>query len=100
MAAAPPFVGPSARHCTTRALFERGAHMHRGDRGLPLGAFTDAVGPGFCEQQRLLSGNVLKPGEIRAKLRFAVQVDVEGTNVEEGKVEELGRRKIDVSEKA
>ena len=64
----------------------------------PSGAFADAVGAGFGEQQRLLAGDVLKPRQIRAQLRFAVQVDVERADVEERQIEEFGRRKVDVGE--
>ncbi len=72
--------------------------MHRGDIGLSAFALANAVGARFREQQRLVAGDVLQAREIRAQLRLAVQIDVEGAEVEEREIEKFGRRKIDVRE--
>ena len=90
MAAAPPFIRPGERDGAARALFERRANVHRRDFRLPGFAFADAVGARLGQQERLVAGDVLQPREIRAQLRLAMQI--------ERKVEELGRRKVDVRE--
>ena len=54
----------------------------RGDRRLPVQPFADAVGARLGEQQRLVAGDVLQPGEVRAQVGLAVQVDVERADVE------------------
>ncbi len=69
-------------------------------RGLAVGAFADAVGAGFGEQQRPLAGDVLQPREVGAQVGLAVQVDVERADVEGVDVEILGRREVDVGEQA
>src|SRR5262245_31589585 len=98
MAAAPPLVGPRERDRAARALLKCGAHVHRGDVRLSRFAFSNAVGAGLGEQQRLMTGNMLEAREVRAKLGLAMQVDVERAHVEERQVEEFGRWKIDVRE--
>ena len=100
VAAAPPLVGPREGHGAARAFFERGANLHRRDLGLARFAFTDAVGARLGQQQRLVSGDVLQSREVRAQFGLAMQVDVEGADVEERQVEEFGRRKVDVREQA
>ncbi len=74
--------------------------MHRRDVRLTFLALADAVGAGLGEQQRLVSGNVLQPREVRAQLGLAVQIHVEGEDVEEREIEEFRRRKVDVREQA
>ena len=73
--------------------------MHRRDRRLPERALPDAVRARFGKEQRLVSGDVLKPCEVRAQLVLAVEVDVERTDVEEREIEKFRRREVDVREK-
>ncbi len=98
MSAAPPLIGPGERDRAAGPLFEGGADVHRGDVGLPRFAFADAVGARFREQQRLVTRHVLKPREVGAQLRLAVQVDIERADIEEGEIEKFGRREVDVCE--
>ncbi len=100
VAAAPPLVGPRERDRAAGAFLERRADVHRGDVGLSLFALAHAVGARFGEQQRLVAGDVLQPRQIGAQLRLAMQVDVEGADVEEREIEKFGRRKVDVGEQA
>jgi hypothetical protein len=99
-AAAPPLVGPGERDGAARAFLERRPNVHGGDRRLPVLALTDAVGARFGQQQRRVTGDVLQPCQVGAQLGFAMQVDVEGADVEEGEIEKLGRREVDVGEQA
>ena len=100
VAAAPPIIRPCECHRTARAFLERRADVHRGDVGLPRFALPDAIRAGFGEQQRLVTGDVLEAYEVRPQLGFAVQIDVEGADVEEREIEKLGRRIVDVGEQA
>ncbi len=99
-AAAPPFVGPGERDRARCAFFERGTDVHRGERSLSLGAFANAVHARFGEEERLVSRDVLQAHEVRAQLRLTVQVHVERADIEKRKVQEFGRRIVDVSEQA
>src|SRR5687768_179810 len=96
MTAAPPLVGPGESDRATRAFFERRADLHRSERRLSIFSFPNAVGPRLGDEQRLVTGNVLKAGQIRAQLVLAMQVDVEGADVEERQVQELGGREVHV----
>ena len=96
VAATPPLVGPGERDRAAEAFSKCGAQVHRGDRALVLQALTDAVGASFGEQQRSVAGNLLQPREVGAKLRLAVQVDVERAHVEAVEVQVLRRREVDV----
>ncbi len=96
--AAPPLVGPGECHRPAGALGERRTNVHRGDGGLPVEPFANAVGAGLGQEQRFVSGDVLQPREIGAQLRLAVQVHVERADVEERQVEKFSRRKVDVRE--
>ena len=98
VAAAPPLVGPREGHRAAGAFFERRAHVHGGNRGLALFAFSNRIGARFGQQQRFVAGDVLQPRQIRAQLGLAVQVHVERAHVEEREIQEFSRRKVDVRE--
>ena len=89
--ATPPLVGPRECHCAAGPFLEGHAQVHRRDRSLALLAFADAVGASLGQQQRPGAGNVLQSRQVGSQVRFAVQVHVEGADVEEREVEELGR---------
>ena len=72
--------------------------MHRSNLALTVFALANAVGARFREQQRLVSGDVLKPRQVRAQFRLSMQVDVEGADVEEREIQEFRRRKVDVGQ--
>ena len=63
-------------------------------------AVPDAVRARLGEQQRLVTGDVLKAREIRAQFGLAVQVHVERADVEEREIEKFGRWKVDVRKQA
>ena len=96
--AAPPFVSPGEGNRAAGPFLERGADVHGGDLGLARFSLANRVGARLSQQQRLLAGDVLEAGQIRAQLRLVVQVHVEGVEIEEREIEELGRRKVDVRE--
>ena len=97
---APPLVGPGECDRAAGTLLECRADMHGCDRRLSFFALTKAVGARLGEEQRLVAGDVLKAREIRAQLVRAVQIHVEGADVEKRQVEELGRGEVDVGEEA
>ncbi len=96
--AAPPLVGPGKGHRTGGAFGEGRLQLRRGQPGLAVEPFANAVGAGFGQQQRLGAGQVLQTPEIRAQIALAVQVDVEGAHVEAGEVEVFGGREVRVGE--
>ncbi len=99
MPAPPPLVGPREGHGAGGALGEGGAQVHRGDCGLAVEPLADAVGAGLGQQQRLGAGHVLQPPQVGAQVGFAVQVDVEGADVEAAHVEMFGRREVHVGDR-
>ena len=100
MAAPPPLVGPCKRDGAASAFLERGADVHCRDVGLAGFTLANRVGARLGQKQRLVAGDVLQSREIRAQLGFKMQVHVERADVEEGDIEKLGRREIDVGEEA
>ena len=73
--------------------------FHDEELGLALLALADRVDAELGEHQRLVLGEVLQPREVAAEVGLAVQVDVEGDEVEEvGEVEVLGRREVGVAD--
>src|SRR5262245_23119875 len=100
MSAAPPLVRPGEGNRAAGAFGERGPDVHRGELRLPRVPFADAVDARFGDEQRLVAGDVLQPCQVRPKLALAMQVDVEGADIEERQIEELGRWKVDVGKQA
>ena len=98
MTTAPPFVRPAERDGTAGALLKRRADVHGGDFGLAVFAFANRVGARFRQEQRLLARDMLQAREIGAQLGFTMQVDVDGVQVEERKIQKLGGREVHVGE--
>ena len=98
--ATPPFVGPRERNGAARALGKRGANLHGGQLGLSVVPFTNAVGAGLGDEQRQITGHMLKPRQVFPEVQLVVQVDVERADIEKGQLEIFGGRKVHVGEQA
>ena len=94
--ATPPVVGPREDDGAARALAQCRLHLHADEGRLALFSVAEAVGAQLRDQQRPGAGDVMQPREIRAQLRFRMQEDVEGADVEKRRLEILGRRVVDV----
>ena len=97
-AAGEPVVGPGEDEGAGHARLEAGAD-HPGEQlGLPVGALAQRVDAELGQHERLVLGDVLEPREVAAEVDLAVEVDVEGDEVDEvGHVEVLGGRKVGVA---
>src|SRR5262249_23319215 len=81
--AAPPLIGPAERDGAAGSFGKRCPYMHRGEGGLPVDSLSNGVDSRLGEEKRFVSGDVLQAHEIGAQFGLAVQVDVEGADVEE-----------------
>jgi hypothetical protein len=81
VAAAPPFVGPREGDGAARAFLERRTQLGGGERAWPVEPSRMLSAPASASSSGL-TGDVLQPGEIGAQVGLAVQVDVEGADVE------------------
>ncbi len=98
--AAPPLVGPGVGHRAAGTLRKGRTQVHRGDARLSVQTLAHAVATGFRQQERFGAGDVLQPREIPSQIRFSMQIDVEGADVEAVEVEVFGGREIHVGEEA
>ena len=99
-AAAPPFVCPGIYDRSAGALHESRPHVHRGDASLTLETLAHAVGARFCQQQGSRPRDVLQPREVSPQIRFTVQIDIEGADIEALELEVFGRGEIHVRQEA
>ena len=74
--------------------------VHRGDASLTVETLAHAVGARLGQQQGSRARDVLQPREVSPQIRFTMQIDVEGADVEALEVEVFGRREIHVREEA
>ena len=74
--------------------------VHRGDASLTIETFAHAVGARLCQQQGSRARDVLQPREVSPQIRFTMQIDVEGADIEALEVEVFGRREIHVRQEA
>jgi hypothetical protein len=100
MAAAPPFVGPRECDGPAGALGKRRANLKRCQFRLAFDSFANAIGAGFSQQQREMTGHVLQAREISPEVHLAMEVDIEGADIEKRQVEIFRRRKVHVGEQA
>ena len=91
VAATPPVVGPREDERPAGALFEGNPKLHRRKRRLTLLPFAQAVGPTLSQQQRPVAGDELQVRQVGPQLRFAMQIHVERTDVEERQIEVVRR---------
>jgi hypothetical protein len=83
-----------------RAFLERSADVHCREFRLTRFALSDAVRARLGEQQRPVTGDMLKTRKVRTQLGLAMQVQVERTDIKERQIEKFGRWKVDVREEA
>ena len=91
----------SSVHAKTNAPAQprrTGAHLPGERSACACGAVAAAVEPELGHQQRPVAGDVLQAGEVGRDCESRLEVDVEADEVEEGQLEVLGRRVVDVGD--
>jgi hypothetical protein len=96
VSAAMPLVGPREHERARAAGCERVRQLPPEAVRLLGEPVPGAVEADFREEKRPVSREVLQPSEVRGELLGRLQIDVEGAQVEERKLEVLGRGVVDV----
>src|SRR5512140_3980313 len=94
-----PLIRPREDKYSRAPVLEDGPDLPVQDLGLRERAVAAAIQPNLSHQQRAVAGQILQPGEIRAKLVAALQIYIERNEIQEVELEIFRRREIDVGDK-
>ena len=87
-----PFVGPGVEDCSGQTSAYYGIEVPSDHLRLFLLGVADGIHAEFAHDERLVLGEILESGEIAVEVLPAVQVDVEGQEVDVLGKKILGRR--------
>src|SRR5690349_1512829 len=78
-----PLVGPGENEGPRDARLEGGVHLPGQDLPLPLLTLAKRIDPEFCQDQRLVEGNIVQPCDVATKSGLVVEINIETNEISE-----------------
>src|SRR5262245_49941364 len=96
VAEAVPLIRPRKHYSACAARLEAGPYLPVQDLRLCCNSVTQAIQPQLAHHERTIESDVLQSSKISTKLVLLFQKHVEAAQIEEGQLEILGARIIDI----